>query len=282
MTEKIRALGESADPARWTACRRLAGWLAFKRAPDGRFHAGHWWRGPLLYSLARRRRPRHVLEFGTGRGYAAACVAQAAVDGVFDCTVWSVDARPGDEPQEWAFELESGPALRRMTRAEVWRECLPDALQSRIRCLTGDSRRVMRRWAAEGRPGVDLCFIDGGHDRWTVTHDCIAALRVANPGCALLFDDYSPRRGYGVKRLVDARIAPRLPAGALEILDMDCRNVTVFGEDLSHRMALVDGASVGPDALAQFFAPAMAGWWQRGYALYDAARRLVEWTRGSA
>ena len=274
VTEKICDLGQAAEPERWAPLRRLAGVLAFKQFPDGRFHDGHWWRGPLLYSLARRIRPRHVLEFGTGRGYAAACVAQASLDGGFDCTVWSVDALPHDRAQSWAFELPGGAALRRMTRAEVWAAYLPAELAQRIRCLTGDSRSVMRRWKAEGLPTVDLCFIDGGHDAWTVTHDFLAALRVASRGCTFLFDDYTDRKGYGVKRLVDRRVAARFAPEAVEILDMGCHDRTVHGEDVPHKMALIQGSWIGEDPLAQFCSPRRAAWFDRAYRTYDAARRL--------
>lgn len=105
---------------------------------------------------------------------------------------------------------------------------------------------------------MGLCFIDGGHDYETVRHDFAAALAVAAPGCAFLLDDYTARRGYGVRRFVDGEVRPRVPHPAVEIVDGLSRDRTVYGEDVAHELALLRGEFVGERPLQQFFSPLAA------------------------
>lgn len=262
----------------WDRLRRLARVTALKRAIDGRLHADTWWRGPILYELIRRYRPAHVLEFGTGRGYGAVCMATASIDADFPCTVWTVDMVPPEAPQETVIDEGDGPATARLSVAEIWRRHIPAEVAARIRCLTGDSVAVMAGWRRSGRPRVQFCFLDGGHDFVTVKHDFIAALRVADRGCAFLFDDYTQRATYGVRRLVDREIRPRLPAGAVEILDGRSRDRTIRGEDVAHELALVRGEHLGTEPLAQFYTgPALAR-----FAARLAATRAVRRVRARA
>ncbi len=185
--QKLIALGESAREDRWRLLSDLAKVTALKHSPSRGFFAGHWWRGPLLYTLVQASRPRHVLEFGTGRGLGATAMAQAAADGGWECTVWTIDQISTDQRQSWALDLGQGPVIRHLSLDEVWSAYLPPAVRRSIKCLTGRSDQVMRSWTARKLPPVDFCFIDGGHDYWTVKHDFLAALRVAQPHCQFLF-----------------------------------------------------------------------------------------------
>jgi hypothetical protein len=271
---KLGALGFAAEPEAWAWCRVLARITALKHRPDGGFDLGHWWRGPLLYALTRRTRPPHILEFGTGRGYGAACMAQAILDEGYDGTVWTLDQIPGDAPQVWALDDGTGPRLTTLSRDAAWAAHLASALRGRIRCVTGDSRRLMPRWLRDGRPRVACAFIDAGHDGASVRHDCLAVLRVAAEGCSLIFDDYTDRPGYGVKRLVDEVLAPRLPRGAVEILDTDASDVTDGGGRAAHGMAIVDGAHLTAERRQALIAALAAGGVERRDALRAAGQRL--------
>jgi hypothetical protein len=255
----------------WDEFRRLAAVTALKRAADGEFFSGHWWRGPLLYALVTHYRPRHVLEFGTGRGYGAVCMAKAAVDGGFDCTVWTIDSIPPETKQEWPIDEGRGPEVRYLALAEVWSRHVPEAARARIRCLTGDSTRVMAEWSARGRPRVQLSFLDGGHDYATVKHDFIAALGVADAHGTFVFDDYTDRPDYGVRRLIDAEIRPRVPAAAIEILDAYLDDRLPGGRRVRHQLALVRGEYLGAAPLSLFYSSRAL----RGARARVALRRAV-------
>lgn len=276
----LTTLGERPEPDRWAFLQRLARLTALKQAPDGTFHLGHWWRGPLLYSLVQRDTPRHILEFGTGRGYGALCMAQAAVDGGVDCTVWTIDRIPPTHVQPWAIDEGDAPRVVQRSLEQVWGAHIPAELTQRIHCLTGDSRTVIRPWRREGRPRIDFCFIDGGHDYRTVKHDLLASFQLANPGCSMVLDDYTDRRGYGVKRLIDTEISPRLPQEALEVIDLMARDRTVFGEDVPHRMVLIQGDRLGGVALPQLYSPEAVRWFHGQDAVQCATASLVSRVRG--
>ena len=266
------------DGARWASLRRLAAVTALKRLPDGDYTLGHWWRGPLLYTLVQRYRPRHVLEIGTGRGYGAACMAQASLDAGFECTVWTIDALSVDAIQMCALDAGDGPAVRPVSLRALWERHVPAAIASRVRWLTGDSARVLRRWKHEGRPGVQLAFIDGGHDVASVRHDFLGALAIADPGCTFVFDDYTERPGYGVREVVDRDIRRTLPAKAVVVVDALTWDVLADGRRAHHQMAVIRGECLPAPAPAVFYSRA-AVLGARGRL---AASRLVRAGRAAA
>ncbi len=256
VTDKIRELGGDPRDEAWEPLRKLARLTALRQGADGSFFVPNWRRGPLLYSLVRHRRPARILEFGTGRGYGALAMAQAAVDAGVNATVWTIDVRPPDEPLQYAIDEGRGPEMRSLSVREVWERHVPAPLRERVRCLTGGSRSVMRGWKRQGLPSVDFVFIDAGHDYGAVKDDFCSALGIAQAGTFFLFDDYGDRPGFGVKRLVDEEIAPRCPPALLEIVD------TLAGaalpapyRDIDHRMAALDLAEIA-DPLRHFYSRA--------------------------
>lgn len=265
-------MGFSSDEKRWAYLQNLAKLTALKYAPFGTFHLGHWWRGPLLYSLVQFYHPKHILEFGTGRGYGSLCMAQAAMDADIDCTVWTIDQIPPTTPQQWAIDEGEGPQLKELSLQEVWQRHFSPSLTQRIHLLTRDSRTIMSNWVKSGSPRIDFCFIDGGHDYWTAKHDFITALRIANPGCTFLFDDYTERKGYGVKRLLDQETLPRISPDAIEVIDILSRDQTVFGEDVAHKMALLHGEYLSTSPINQFYSPCKIRSFEWCYGLVSTIR----------
>jgi hypothetical protein len=249
-------LPHDADAARWEPLRRLAAVTALKRLPDGSYAPGHWWRGPLLYSLVQRYRPRHVLEIGTGRGYGAACMALASLDAGFECTIWTIDRLSPDTIQMWALDEGEGPAVRPLSVRAVWKSHVAAPIAARVRWLTGDSARMLRRWRHAGRPGVQLAFIDGGHDVASVRHDFMGALSIADSGCTFVFDDYTERPGYGVREVVDRDIRVKLPANAVVVEDALAWDVLADGRRAHHQLAVVRGEYLPAPAPVFFYSGA--------------------------
>ena len=275
--QKILQLGGIDESDRWAQQRHWARLTALKYSA-GAFHLGHWWRGPLLYSLVQYYKPRHILEFGTGRGYGALCMAQASLDAQFECTIWTIDMVPPTQHQEWAIDEGSGPEFRQLALKQVWDKHFPTTLTQRIRLLTGDSASVMREWRRERRPYIDFCFIDGGHNYWTVKHDFIAGLNVARSRCSFLFDDYTKRRGYGVTRLIDQDIMPQVPREAVEVLDTFSHVDTTDG-NVAHRMALLDGTQGDTIPIGRFYSSMAVKTFVLIYQVYCYGRRMASHLR---
>ncbi len=113
-------------------------------------------------------------------------------------------------------------------------------MRSRIRHLTGNSYSVMRKWRFTENEGVDLFYIDGGHDYWTVKHDFLTALQVASQKAVYVFDDYGIRPSYGVKTLLDLEIMPRVPVGTLNVVDTGAGIMcNISDNQIDHKMGVL-------------------------------------------
>ncbi len=255
VTDMLVSLGWSGSETVWQPLRRLAMVTALKQTPAGRFHDGHWWRGPLLYALVRQHRPVAILEIGTGRGYGALCMAKALSDGALDGTIWTIDQMAPTAVQPWALDEGTGPMVRSLALQDVWEAHVPEAWRQRVRCLTGDSAAVMKGWLDGRRPRIELAFIDAAHDYWMVKRDLLAVLQVAAPECTIVLDDYTPRAGYGIQRLVDEEVAPRLPDGTVTVVDLLAKDYTAGGGEVAHAMALIDGKALAAGLSAQLYSP---------------------------
>ena len=177
---------------------RIADLTAIRRDATGRFYESNYARGPILYGIIAARRPRAVLELGTGRGYGALSMAWAMADNAIDGRVYTVDVVPHDRPFQWALRDARGVRVELRSRADLWRSEFRPAWTDRIVPLEGRSDQVMRAWRAKGLPEIDLAFVDGGHDRATASHDLLAACALSAERSALLADDYATRTGFGV------------------------------------------------------------------------------------
>ncbi|MBI3522153.1 MAG: class I SAM-dependent methyltransferase, partial [Chloroflexi bacterium] len=153
---------------------RVADLTALRRDATGGVYRSNDARGPLLYALVAARRPQRVLEFGTGRGYGALCMAWAmAVHGISG-TISTIDLVPQRRSFDWLYRDERGVHEEPSSRESFWRSRFPRAWLERIVPLEGRSASVVERLRRD-ETGFDLAFVDGGHDRATAGHDLLAA-----------------------------------------------------------------------------------------------------------
>jgi hypothetical protein len=90
----------------------------------------------------------------------------------------------------------------------VWTSRIDKSWLDRIQLLTGDTPAVLSKWKKMGNPNVDFSFIDAGHDYDSVKHDYYSVLDIASSQFAVLFDDYVPKPGFGIQKLIDEEVEP--------------------------------------------------------------------------
>ena len=156
------------EPADWFP-HKVAGWLT---EDEGR-------------ELARLGEGKVCLEIGSYCGRSTICLAQKAR------SVGAVDTFDG-----------RGTAAPGSTLEMFKRNCQRHGVDNRVVPYQGESTEILSYLP----PIFDLVFIDGSHDRESVSADIQAALAVLKPGGLLAFHDYGDR-DLGVTEAVDEFVA---------------------------------------------------------------------------
>lgn len=203
---KIRNLGVSLPPVEtfW----EMGDMTALRQNKKGEFYRANFERGLLLYALVVKFKPRVILEFGTGRGYGALCMARALVEHQLPGTIYSIDKRTPKDRWAWQYDNGSGPKCENLSWEEIWPKYFEASWLKRIECLNGTTADVMATWKVKGLPKVDFAFIDGGHDFSSVKHDFYSVIEVVSPAFQILFDDYVDKPGFGIRDFIDKEVAP--------------------------------------------------------------------------
>jgi hypothetical protein len=236
--DKVQELGANLPPVNefWT----IGGLTALRSSADGRFYRSNYERGLLLYTMVAKYQPSVTLEFGTGRGFGALCMARAMVDNDIDGKIYTINLHRFDERLEWAINEGNGSSVESLSIQEVWAKHVPVEWATRIHHICGNSVDIMAKWRSSGFPDPDLAFIDGGHDYRTVKHDYYSMLAIAVPSKRILFDCYAVKLDFGVCKLIDDEVDPVYES---ELIFTDRR---WFGgeneneEDPAYGMVLVD------------------------------------------
>jgi hypothetical protein len=223
-------------------------------------------RGLVLDRLIELRRPRTILEIGTGRGLGSFAMVNAAQAYGYECQVETCDLIPPDAPQEWAIEVDGKQEVRRASCAEIWGKHFP-GWESHVRPRTGKTTKTLPALQAEGRQ-YDLIFIDAGHDLFAVAHDLAYATLLLAPDGVILMDDFAPLEPFGLGTCVAAVHARRF-FRKVEIFPTEG---LIFGsaevEDAPRAMVLLGERSGVPR-----LNPALFLWWRLAGIVLDLCYR---------
>ena len=220
-----------ADPARRDRVWQLGLLTGLRGEKDGTFRPANFERGLVLDRIIELRKPRRILEIGTGRGLGAFAMAAAARSHGAEVEITTADIIPPEQPQDYAIEIAGQRQTLRASCAEVWRKHLDPGLASRIRPLTGPTTKTLPALLNAGR-AFDFIFIDDGHDLFSVAHDLAYSAALLAPGGAILMDDFAPLEEFGLGTCVAVAHARRLFA-----------HVELFPSE-----GLVFGGAVHPEA----------------------------------
>jgi len=165
----------------------------------------NYYRGPLLYALVAKHRPKTVLEFGRAKGYSTLCMAWAMDDFNIDGTIYTLDTISPDQRIRMPIRRDGDEStVETASVNEIWNEIARPSWTKRITQITGLSSEIMRQ---PDLPKFEMAYIDADHFYRGVRHDFYSFLKRSEEKFGVLFDDYIEREGFGVKKLVDNEVS---------------------------------------------------------------------------
>jgi predicted O-methyltransferase YrrM len=196
-----------ADPIRRERIWKIGLVTGLRYDQERGYYPPNFERGLILDRLVELRRPKRVLEIGTGRGLGSFAIRAAARTYGCECQVETCDLISPEVAQEWAIEVDGRQEVRRASCAEIWGQHFP-GWESTVRPRTGRTTKTLPALFAEGRQ-YDLIFIDAGHDLFAVAHDLAYSTLLLAPGGRILMDDFAPLEPFGLGTCVAAVHARR-------------------------------------------------------------------------
>lgn len=219
----------------WAELEEIAKLTALRRDSSGEYYISNLWRGPMLYSLVMKLKPRVILELGTGRGYGAFSMAKGLVDSGGDGQLITVDRTPSDRPMEWPYVSHQEESITIESSLDVfWQQHLSTELRDRIEFRQGDTARV-HSLLSDHAGEIDLVFIDSDHTYNGVALDFLSTHSIAAKNAVFVFDDYSTTSGYGIRKLVDDELRTSY---SVQVVDMELTAAHDISVD--HMMAVVN------------------------------------------
>lgn len=185
----------------WNLGDLTALWMDEQR----RFWRLNYERGPLLYSLIAKYRPKNVLEFGTGSGFSTLCMAWAMSDFGINGKIFTIDRYSIDSKFERPINYNESflPQIESISLRELWKKAAQSDWLKHIETITGYSGEAIVRTKL---PKIQLAYIDGAHHYEAVKHDFYSTLDLVDEEFGILFDDCMKRPLYGVKEFIETEV----------------------------------------------------------------------------
>ncbi len=184
----------------------------------GRYFPANFERGLLLREIVRRRRPKRILELGTGRGLGILCLADQVRSLDYQAELVSVDIIPPGARQNWPLCVDGQDSSQSRSIEEVWSRHFAE-LKPLITLRTGATTTVLPTLLKEGRK-FDFVFIDAGHDVYSVFHDFAYSCLLLSPDGGILMDDFAPTEPFGLGTCIIAAHAARV-FDRVEVIESD-------------------------------------------------------------
>lgn len=200
----LRSFEDDAEKAHVLEIGKLTG----LKEQGGSYFPANFERALLLREVVRRRKPKRVLELGTGRGLGILAMADQVQALGYSAELLSVDIIAPAAKQKWPICLNGEHSSEARSVDEVWSVHFSD-LRAAITLRTGATTAVLPVLFKEGRK-FDFIFIDAGHDVYSVFHDfAYSCLLLAEDG-EILMDDFAPTEPFGLGTCIVAAHAARV------------------------------------------------------------------------
>jgi len=171
--------------------RRLGLLTSLSGAPAGGIRQANFERGLVLQRYVVLARPSTVLELGTGRGFGALAISDAAREQGLNCEITSVDPLPPTALQAWPIELDGERTELHTSIDHVWGKYIDEGLRQSIRLRTGHAGAVLPSMAREKRR-FDLVVIEAGCGLYPTIHDLSYAVVLLAAGGTILLHTNPP------------------------------------------------------------------------------------------
>lgn len=153
---------------------------AIRRTKQGKFFHRNYERAMLLLAVASKYKSTSVLEFGTGRGFAAVCLSM--LQNITNIT--TID------------KLDQTKTIQLVANLGIDKVKL-----DKINFISKNTLRLSSKDKEEIGKDFDLVFIDGEHTRVAVKNDLEVALDCTTEDAVIVFDDYRNKHK-GVKKYI--------------------------------------------------------------------------------
>jgi predicted O-methyltransferase YrrM len=200
----LRDFRDEAEKARVLEIGKLTG----LKEEAGRYFPANFERGLLLREIVRRRKPKRILELGTGRGLGILCIADQVRSLDYEAELVSVDIIPPAAKQNWPICVEGHYVTQSQSIEENWTRHFPE-LKPLITLRTGATTATLPAMVKEGRK-FDFIFIDAGHDVYSVFHDFSYSCLLLSEEGEILMDDFAPTEPFGLGTCIVAAHARRV------------------------------------------------------------------------
>ena len=138
-----------ADPVRRDRIWKIGLLTGLRQDKTRGYYPPNFERGLVLDRLIELRRPKTILEIGTGRGLGSFTMVNAAQTYGYECQVETCDLIPPSAPQEWAIEVDGKQEVRRASCAEIWGKHFPRLAFARSASAPVRRRRLCRPCAPQ-------------------------------------------------------------------------------------------------------------------------------------
>ena len=144
----LRSFDDDAEKARVLEIGKLTG----LKEEGGRYFAANFERALLLREIIRRRKPKRILELGTGRGLGVLAMADQVQGLRYPGELVSVDIIAPAAKQEWPICLDGKDSSEARSVDEVWNKHFSE-LRALITLRTGGTTAVLPA-PLQGRPQI--------------------------------------------------------------------------------------------------------------------------------
>jgi predicted O-methyltransferase YrrM len=182
------------------------------------FYGSNFERGLLLRQIIRDKKPRNILELGTGRGFATICMAECIKSEGMNCLLETIDCIPFKKKQVWPYFKNGNFYREEIALDYFWGKEFPN-IQDVITLHYGKTSKIIKIMLDNSKT-FDFVFMDAAHDLSSVFLDLIGAMAVLSKGGSILLDDFAPMESFGTATCIAVKHAAKF-FESMEIIETE-------------------------------------------------------------